>query len=257
MNKILWFLLLSFILRSLNIAAQGELKIDKKKVVLGETLKYKATWGFLTIGSAQTKIDKVLFRVGSTVCYKIDIEGRTNGLAKLFYVHDKWTSYIDTASIITYKSSRSIREGPYELDEEIHFDHVNKKAAVREYDKRTKSFLLKKIYDTPETVRDVVAAFLVVRLMDLSIYTKGQVFTINGFYENEAYQVKVVFQGEETIKTDFGKIRCYKVQPVVPKNKLFDGSDAVTIWLSTDKSQTIMRIYARMFVAKIDVHLHK
>ena len=234
--------------------AQPKLILDGK-IVAGETLNYKARWGFLTIGSATTRIDKTLYKVGSTVCFKIDIAGQTNGIAKLFYVHDKWTSYIDTATITTHKSFRSIREGKYELDEDVHFDYTNKKAEVKVYDKKLKVYKLKKIYDTPETIRDVVAGFMVFRLVDLSKYSNGETFTINGFYENEGYKIQVVYTGKEYINTDKGKILCYKVKPMVPKNHVFDGKDAVVVWLSADDSKSIVRISAKMFVGNVMIDL--
>jgi hypothetical protein len=237
--------------------AQTKLKIDSKNVSYGETATYKASWGFFTIGSAVTKIDRTLFNVDSSVCFRIDISGQTNGLAKLFYVHDSWTSYIDTASITTHKSSRSIREGHYELDEVIHFDHTNKKAEVKVYDKKSKAYILKKLYDTPENIRDVVAGFMVFRLVDLSKYRKGETFTINGFYEDEGYKINVIYLGEETIKTNQGKVNCYKLKPLAPKNHVFNGQDAVNVWLSADKSKSIIRIRARMFVGNIQIDLQK
>jgi hypothetical protein len=237
--------------------AQSKLKIDNRSVVFGESESYKASWGIFTIGSAVTKIDRTLYRVGQAVCFKIDISGQTNGIAKLFYVHDKWTSYIDTASILTHKSTRSIREGKYELDEQIHFDHTNKKAEVKVYDKRSKSFVLKKLYDTPENIRDVIAGFMVFRLVDLSNYRKGETFTINGFYEDEGYRINVIFLGEERIKTDRGYILCYKVKPIVPKNHVFNGRDAVNVWLSANKLKTIVRIKVKMFVGNVQIDLQK
>jgi len=235
--------------------AQTTLKLDSKKVIAGEILNYKATWGFFTIGSASTKIDRSLYRVGSYICYKIDIAGQTNGMAKLFYVRDKWTSYIDTATITTHSSFRSIREGNYELDEQVHFDYTKKKAEVKVYEKKSKLYKLKQNYDTPENIRDVVAGFMVFRLVNLSKYAKGEIFTINGFYEDEGYQINVSFQGEEYIQTDSGKKRCYKLKPIVPKNHVFNGKDAVTVWLSADKSRTIIRLRARMFVGNIQIDL--
>ena len=257
MNNFHRFFIIGLIILPVFGLAQSKLKLDNKRVVVGETLNYKATWGFFTIGSAITKIDRNLYKVGSTVCYKIDIAGQTNGLAKLFYLRDKWTSYIDTATITTYISFRSIREGTYELDEQIHFDHNNKKAEVKVYEKKSKSFILKKIYDTPENIRDVVAGFMVFRLVDLSKYTKGDAFTINGFYEDEGYNINVIYQGEEYIKTDYGKILCYKVKPLVPKNHVFDGRDAVNVWLSANKSKSIIRIRAKMFVGNVLIDLQK
>ena len=149
---------------------QVNLKVSGKNLVPGETLHYKAKWGFLTIGSANTYIDKQLFKIGNSVCYKIDINGQTNGIAKLFYVRDKWTSYIDTASITSLLSYRSIREGSYELDESIHFRPSEKKAEVKTYNKKSKTWVLQKVYDTHDNVRDVVSGFMVFRLADLTRY---------------------------------------------------------------------------------------
>ncbi|MDD4971809.1 MAG: DUF3108 domain-containing protein [Paludibacter sp.] len=251
------FFLIGIILLPVSAFTQSKMKIDNKNVVYGETASYKASWGFFTIGSAVTKIDRTLYKVGSSVCFKIDINGQTNGLARLFYVRDSWTSYIDTASITTHKSSRSIREGTYAMDEVIHFDHVNKKAEVKVYDKKSQTYVLKKLYDTPENIRDVIAGFMVFRLVDLSNYQKGDTFTINGFYEDEGYKIKVIFLGEETIKTERGKILCYKVKPLVPKNHVFDGQDAVNVWLSANKSKSIIRIRAKMFVGNVQIDLQK
>jgi len=251
------FVLLVYLLIPLSGVGQTNFKIDTKGVVFGEVLKYKATWGLFTIGSASTKIDRTLHKVGSAVCFKIDAAGQTNGLAKLFYVRDSWTSYIDTASITTYKSSRSIREGKYELDEQIHFDHNKKKAEVSVYNKKSKLFQLKKIYDTPENIRDVIAGFMVFRLVELSKFKRGEIFTINGFYEDEGYQLNVVYVGEEIIKTDMGKILCYKVKPIVPKNHVFDGKDAVIVWLSADKAKSIVRIKVKMFIGNLWIDLQK
>jgi len=240
-----------------SVLAQSNMKFEGKDIVIGETLNYKASWGFFTIGSATTKVDKTLYKVGSNICFKIDASGQTNGVAKLFYVRDKWTSYIDTAEMTTHKSFRSIREGRYELDEDIHFDHINKKAEVRVYDKKSKTYVLKKIYDTHDNIRDVIAGFMVFRLVDLSKFKIGETFTINGFYEDEGYKINVVYLGQEYINTDFGKILCYKLKPIVPKNKVFSGRDAVDVWLSANKSKTIIRLRAKMFVGNVQIDLQK
>jgi len=235
--------------------AQAKLKVESQRVVAGETLHYKARWGVLTIGSASTRIDKTLYNVGTNTCYKVDINGQTNGLAKLFYVKDSWTAYIDTATITTHQSYRSICEGSYELDEQIRFDQPNKKAEVKVYDKKTKTYVLKKIYDTHDNVRDVIAGVMTFRLVDLSRYRKGDTFTVNGFYEDEGYKIDITYMGEEIIKTKLGNMRCYKVKPSIPKNNIFDGKDAISMWLSADIAQVIMRIKARLFIGSITIEL--
>jgi len=232
-------------------------KLNYSRIKPGDNVNYVANWGLLTIGSASIKVDSRIFKIGNTPCYKIDVQGRTNGLAKLFYVRDTWTSYVDTATIQTHKSMRSIREGSYQLDEQIDFDHIKNKATVRTYNKKSKNFELKKIYDTPENIRDVIAGFMVVRMIELDRLKVGDLFTINGFYEDEGYKIEVVYRGTETIKVKNKSIKCYKINPIMPKNSVFDGKNAVDVWLSYDEKQNIVRIKARMFVGSIVIDQSK
>lgn len=255
MNIYKRFVILLLIILSVSVLAQSKAKLESNRIVMGETLNYKARWGLFTIGSASTRIDKNIHKSGSTICYRIDVEGQTNGLAKLFYLQDKWVSYIDTATFATHKAFRSIREGNYELDEQVFFDQINHKAEVRKMDKNTKLFVLKKKYEISENMRDVVAGFMSVRLIDLSKYSKGEIITIDGFLENEAYKIDVVFEGSEYLKTDSTSILCYKLKPIIPKNKVFNGRRAIDIWFSADKSQTIIRICAKMFIGNILIEL--
>ena len=251
MNKLNTFLLVAFTCILQFTTANTNYKLNYSRIVPGEKLYYTAQWGFLTIGSASTIIDNKLYKVGSSICYKIEVQGRTNGLAKLFYVRDKWTAYVDSSHILTYKSSRSIREGKYELDEMVDFDHINKKATVKVFDKNQKLFRLKKVYDTPENIRDIVAGFMVVRMVELGNMKKGEIFTINGFYEDEGYKIDIVNCGTETIKLNNKAIKCYKIKPIIPKNAVFDGRNSVDVWLTNDHKQNIVRIKAKMFVGSI------
>ena len=247
--------LLVIIIFSTQGYSQSKLKIESDRVVAGETLNYKAKWGLLTIGSASTRIDKNLYRIGKKDCYKIEIQGHTNGLAKLFYVNDKWISYIDKKTITTHKSSRHIREGNYVLDEQVDFDHQNKKATVKVFDKKLGRYKLKKVYDTPENIRDIVAGFMVVRVLDLSQYEVGDTITVNGFYEDEGYKINILARAKEYIETDIGEVLCYKMSPIVPKNKLFKGNNSVDVWYSADKAQSIIRVRAKMYVGRIQIDI--
>jgi hypothetical protein len=237
------------------VAGNTKYELNYSRIKPGEKLYYTAQWGFLSIGSASTIVDNKLYKIGSTICYKIDVQGRTNGLAKLFYVRDKWTAYVDSSNIQTHKSSRNIREGRYALDEMVDFDHENKKATVKVFDKTKKQFQLKKIYDTPENIRDIVGGFMVVRMIELHKLKKGSVFTINGFYEDEGYKIDIEYHGFETIKVNNKYVKCHKMKPIVPKNSVFDGRNSIEVWLSNDEKQNIVRIKAKMFVGSVIVDL--
>ena len=255
MYKCLRIILFFYLFPTLNCIANINTGISGKKLITGETLHYKAKWGLLTIGTASTKTDKKLYKIGSKICYKIDLNGKTNGLAKLFYLNDKWTSYIDIQTFTTLKSFRSIHEGGYKLEEIVYFDAANDKARVHEYDFNKKLYVLKTIYLTPVNIRDVVAGFMLIRLIDFTKFSSGDKFSIDGFYKKDGYKIDLNFYGKDYLKTDKGKILCYKINPTVPKSRVFDGLDAVTVWISSDKSQKIVRIKANLVLGEIIIEL--
>ncbi|HRZ98142.1 MAG TPA: DUF3108 domain-containing protein [Paludibacter sp.] len=255
MIKSLYFLLILWFF-PVSVFSQSK-KLSARKVFPGETLYYEANWGFLNIGRARTVIDKKIYKIGSNVCYKIEAEGQSEGFGKIFNVHDKWTAYIDTATFVTHKSYRSIREGNKELDEIATFDQIKKKVAVKLYDKKTDAYVLSKVYDTPEHCKDIIAGFLTVRLEELTGYSVGDTITVNGFYEDEIYKISVLYLGKELITIKNTKISCHKLMPVVPKNSLFDGYNSVVVWLSDDIYQSIIRIKAKMFIGYVVMDFKK
>lgn len=228
--------------------------INSKRIVKGEELNYKARWGILTIGLATTKTDKRLYKIGSTICYKIDLKAQTNGLAKLFFLDDRWISYLETNSLDTYKSLRSIHEGKYRLEEIVDFDHKNNKAYLRKYEDNLNRYVLANIYETAN-MRDVIAGFICVRNIDYSNLRKGETLTIDGFYKDTGYKIQIIYLGKEIVRTEKGQINCYRIKPLVPKNKVFDGLDAVDIWLSADRTQKIMYAKAKLVLGVLELEL--
>ncbi len=229
----------------------GQLLIDVHRLLLDETLHYKAKWGFLTIGSATTKSERKLYKIRQNLCCKIQLEGTTNGLARLFYLNDRWMSYIDIQNITTLKGYRKIREGKYKLDELTYFYPEQKKAEIWCLDYQTKKFKFHKVYKTPLNIRDVVAGFMIIRLVDLSKYNKGEHFVIDGFYEDTGYKIDVTMIGMEYVKTERDKVLCYKVKPSVPKNKVFQDVNAVDVWINANKPYQIVCIKARLILGNL------
>lgn len=241
------------LLLSGNVAGQRKAVVDIQRLWLGETFNYKAKWGVLTIGTASTKSDRKLYKLGSSTCCKIQLAGTTNGLASLFYLNDRWVSYIDIHSFTTQKAFRSIREGKYKLDEWTYFKAPQKKAEVWRKNFQTNKFFLKKVYKTPENIRDVVAGFLMIRLVDLSEYKPGEKFLIDGFYEDTGYKIEVTVLEKEYVDTNRGRVLCYKTRPSVPKNKVFEDVNAVDVWVAVAKPYPVVKIRARLVLGELQI----
>ncbi len=241
-----------------SVTAHGNTKIylkNNKKIETGEKLEYVAELGLLTIGSATTYVDKLLFRLGTNICYKISANAITNGIAGIFYLNNNWTAFIDTASITTHRSYRSIKEGRYEKEEIVYFNHEEKKAQVSVYDKNLKKYTLRKTYDTPTEIRDYIAGFMLVRLIEFNKYQKGDIISISGFYEEKGYKINVVYAGKVMLKQNKKQTLCYKIIPQMPSKSAFVGNRPVEIWISADNSQKLIRAHGRTFFGNIVLRL--
>lgn len=222
----------------------------------GEIIKFKMTYGMFTVGKGSAQIQPNFFKVNNRDCYKVDVYGKTVGMVDwVTDVDDQWGAYVDTAALIPHMFYRKIRENNYKKDEQTHFDQVNKKIEVKTVDNQTGKFKESKFYEAPPQVRDMVAGFLYLRVMDLSKTKVGDTITVPGFFEDEFYKLKIIYHGKETVRTKVGKIRALLFKPVMPKNKLFDGENSISAYFSDDKNRIPIKITAEMFIGSAGVEL--
>lgn len=222
----------------------------------GEVLSYRVNFGFFTVGKASTVIDNKVFMMNNRPSYKVDVFGETSGMVSwITKVNDQWGAYIDTAALVTHVSYRKIREGNYRKDEMVTYDHEKKQAEVKVLDKKTNVYGTPKYYQTPDNVRDMVAGFLYMRVIDFNKHQKGDTLSISGFFEDTAYNMKIIYAGKDKVNTKLGKIPCHKLVPVMPDNKLFDGENSVTCWISDDGNRIPVKIQAKMFIGSTGIEL--
>jgi len=222
----------------------------------GEELEYKVNFGFFTVGHALTKIDSKVYSLKSRPCYKIDAFGATSGLLSwLSKVDDQWGAYVDTAALVTHVSYRKLKEGPFRRDEVVTFDQENQKAEVKVMNKETGVYDDVKYYPVERNVRDIVAGFMYLRVIDFSKRKKGDTLSISGFFEDTSYILKIIYDGKEKVNSHVGKIMCHRIIPIVPDNKLFNGENSVTAWFSADANRIPVKIQAKMFIGSTGLEL--
>ena len=129
----------------------------------------------------------------------------------------------------------SLHENNYKKDQTIIFDHIAN-AATREEDKEKKSFKL------PNNVHDVVSGYYFLRTIDFTKVKIGETVSSNMFFDDEIYNMRVKYNGKGVIRTKYGKINVIKLNPILPKNSMFDGEDAIRIWVSDDKNRVPIKI---------------
>ncbi len=232
--------------------------IKNNSFEIGEEVEFHAMYGiFGKVGTCITRIDKKIHIINGRACYKIDAFGNTDGVASWFAkVKDQWGAYVDTTALVTHVSYRKLKENDYKRDELVNFDHVTNKAEVKVLDDKTGIYGNVKYYPIPIHVRDLVAGFMYLRVLNFNKYKKGDTIAVAGFHEDKAYNLKIIYGGKEVIKASkFGKMLCHKIIPIVPDNKLFDGANSISAWFTADLNQIPIFIKSKMFVGSINVEL--
>ncbi|WP_017731971.1 DUF3108 domain-containing protein [Nafulsella turpanensis] len=217
----------------------------------GETMEYKVTFGFLTVGKAQIKTAPNVYKVNGRPCYKIDVRGKTSGAVDwVANVDDTWGSYIDTLGFYPYLSYRNISENSYRKNEVTKFDQRNKMVELKVLNQKTGKFREPKIFQTLEPVRDIVGGYTYLRTLDYAEKKEGDTLSVYGVFEDEVYRLNILFAGREVVKTKLGPINAIKLVPVMPDNKLFAGENSITIWLSDDLNKIPVKVEAELVIGK-------
>ncbi|UZR95192.1 DUF3108 domain-containing protein [Chondrinema litorale] len=229
-------------------------QIKNNSFARGERFVYEAHYLGFNGGEGVITLDEDIHKVNGRDCYKVDVHGKTTGMASWFYqVEDLWRSYIDTGAITSQKFFRDINEGKsYKLKETTLFDHKNKKGKLKQDKKgkvKVKEFKLK---DYPQ---DMISGYYYLRTIDFDNKNPGDIINMNAVYEDTVYDFSVKYLGKEVLKTKVGKIHTFALSPIMPDNKLFDGGDAITFWVSDDRNRVPLEVKAKMFIASVRVEL--
>ena len=92
------------------------------------------------------------------------------------------------------------------------------------------------IHKVPEKILDLTSVFYYLRRVDFSKMNDGDVIFVNLYFADEIFPFRLRYSGKEVINTNFGKITCLKISPVVEVGRMFKAKDDLTIWFTDDKN---------------------
>lgn len=249
--KILFILLLSVAVTAF-VGDTHERTIVHNSFGTGEYMEYRVHYGFINAGEGIVEVSPQVYRVNSRPCFKVNVTGRTTGAFDMITrVRDVWRSYIDTLSILPQQFYQKKHEGNYRKEEQVTFDHESNMVLSQELND-DKERLERKV---PNHVQDVISGFYFLRTIDFAKLDVGEVVGVKAFYDKELYDMKVKYRGRGVVKTKFGKINAFKITPVMPKNKMFDGEESIRIWISDDENKIPLKAEIDLFVGSIELDL--
>lgn len=248
---------LAAVLTAFGPASDATRSIPNTSFERGEVLQYKVHYGLINAAEATIEVDDAVHRVNERPCYRATVTGRTTGSFDYFLrIRDTWRSYIDTTSILPQRFFRNIEEKNYRKRETVDFDHVRDMANVESH-KKDKNDVKRGSFKIPNNVQDLVSGFYFLRTLNYDQRRLGEVIKVQGFFDDDVFNMDVIYKGRETVETKAGVIRAIRLVPKMPSNKLFKGENAISVYLSDDRNKIPVLIQAEMFVGSVKVDMYK
>jgi len=162
----------------------------------------------------------------------------------LYKVRDKYETYIDTSSLLSYQFSRSTLEGNVKKYENIRFNREIQTAITDSG-----------VFKVPACVLDVLGAVYYVRNLSIENLHPGDKVDFQLFLENQLYKSYVRYMGKEIINTKYGKFHSIKIKPLLIKGSMFDPGERMTVWVSDDANHIPLRIQASIRIGSVKADL--
>lgn len=213
----------------------------------GEQLKYRVHYGWINAASVSIKVADKPVTVNGRETYKISAYGRTyRTFDWAFKVRDHFVSFLDKKSIAPIKYYKNVQEDNYRDEDLVFYDHAKKHMTGQQ-----------KSMDMPAYVQDVVSGIFYARTIDYENTVIGTSFPIDIYLDQEIYNLQFEYLGKETIKSDLGKVVCYKLRPQLVVDRVFKDEDDMTIWISADANKVPIRVEASIYVGSVKIDITK
>ena len=193
----------------------------------GEHLVFSLDYGFVTGGKCYLTVKDTVYN--NVNVHHVIGRGVTVGLADVLYkIRDRYESFINVNTHEPVKAVRSIREGRYRYYNEVDY-------------KRDSSQVLSKksgIHKVQKGILDILSAFYFARNHKFNDNLKvGEVIEFMTYFSDENFPLRIRYRGIEVIKTDFGKIECYKFSPVTEVGRSFKTEYDMHMWVTRDANR--------------------
>jgi hypothetical protein len=222
-----------------------EIVSREKPFKFGEIINYYVKFGPIIGGHATLLLNQSYY--DNRMVYYARGEGKTVGLAeKLYSVKDIFESYFDLNTLLPYKAIRDVKEGNYRKhDEAIFHQTENTVYCVR---KDT-------LFSVPAGTLDMVSVLFYLRSLDLQNLSSGTVLHPVTFFNEALFPFDIRYKGKELVKTKFGKIKCFRFDPVVEPGRMFASEDDMIIWISDDLNRIPVKVRFDLLVGSLHMEL--
>ena len=213
----------------------------------GESIHYRLKYGIFNIGFASISC---LEDSSGSICY-IKAEAKSSGWVKIFKKLDyRYESCMDLTTGLPNSAIRSLRDGRYNLYNEVIFDRYSRiDSTIALSQMSGKHTVSKNIYD-------ILTGFYHFRqnFLEESTIDREDV-VINTFFTDDLWDLRIRYTGEETIKTSAGEFECFKFSPITVIGRYFRNDDDMSVWFTKDEISFPVKIRLNLKIGSISTEL--
>lgn len=236
--------------------AQPETKDTAGKVFAGESAKYEARFSkLISFSIAELNITASLAPNGSDLIINGDAvsKGTLIKIARFSFLQ-QYVSTVDLKDFRILKTTKHDVQKERVRDSIADFDYTQRRVSYTETDPKDQNRPPRRIASAIEApMYDLVTGIYSIRPMKLAV---GQSFDVSLSDSGLVYEVPVRITKRERQKTIFGKVWCWRLEPVIfGKGRLIEQKGNMIIWLMDDDRKIPVRAHINTTYGEVDVRL--
>ncbi|EDY84688.1 hypothetical protein VDG1235_4321 [Verrucomicrobiia bacterium DG1235] len=219
----------------------------------GEQFTYRAQWGiFRKAGKIKVSTDQLADETGDTPLFSVKLDTRSDGLIRRIY-----PLTLISNTTLDAENWRIIRD---EVDEKVR-SKTSRTLALFDYEENIVDYSdeedpeRNKTRQIPYDVALDYASFILqMRGWEMNI---GERYSSCVSTRGKFYFVEMQAMEVETIKTEFGKIDCIRVEPVqvYPESKTLREGGKMAVWYTADDDRVPVRFDVKTSVGTASIRL--
>ncbi|MBZ0263260.1 DUF3108 domain-containing protein [bacterium] len=209
---------------------------------VGERLRYHMDFSLVRAGYSDMSLIGIDSSFGQP-SYVFRSRVRSTSTIDLFYkVRDQVHSYFDMEKLYSQRYERRIREGNFRSQKFFDYNHETGWASISN-ENGPKGLTPFKPFS-----HNVISSLYWIRTQD---FEKGEDIYLDLHDQDVQYPLKVVVYGKETVEVPSGTFECWKVEPVITSEGLFNKTGRLWVWISDDENRLPVQMKSEIPVGSI------
>lgn len=219
----------------------------------GEKLEFTGyyNWGFIWVNAGKVKLNVSEKKHEGKAVYQIKGSARNARAFEVFFkLRDTLTTLVARDNLLPYSLDRITHEADYHTRHVYAYNYSTNKiqAHIKKNSDKQQNFSI----PLQGCVNNIMSILYYARNINYDNLAEGDKIPLKMLVDGKISNVEIRYKGTGEVKTRKGnKFQCYKITPVLPNGTMFEGGDAMTVWLSKDKNRVPVMVEAKIKVGSV------